>query len=432
MLARDLHHWLYQVIFNEQHIPAPNDHLIVNMVMLALVVVIAIAAYYLVRALLYAVVARFVKLTRNDWDDEVMKSRLLRWVSLLVPVFIIWSGANAMADLADSKDAESLGFIIGSGQLLVVLSQVSAVCLVLLAVMSTLNIVERIYGRYEISRKVPLKSFIQVFKVVFSVIGIILIVSSVIGKSPVFILSGLGAATAILMLVFRDSILGLVAGIQLSANQMVSVGDWIEMPKFGADGEVTEVALTTVKVCNWDKTITTVPTYALISDSFKNWRGMSDSGVRRIKRSLNLDIQSVHPLTDSELEKMETIHLLKSYLQEKKQEVAAWNAERKVGPEELVNARALTNIGTFRAYVVAYLKSHPKIAQNQTILVRHLTPNDKGIPIEIYAFTNDNAWVNYEGIQSDIFDHLMAVIPEFGLKVYQSPSGNDLKSIHIG
>lgn len=432
MFARELHNWLYQVIYSDQHIPTAKDHLVVNLVMLALVLLIAIASYYVVRAILYSIVARLVKLTRNDWDDELLRSRLLRWISLLVPVFVIWSGAGAMADMANGDGSESLKLIIGSGQLLLVLTQVSAICLVLLCVMSSLNIVERIYGRYEISRKVPLKSFIQVFKVIFSVVGIIMIVSSVIGKSPVFVLSGLGAATAILMLVFRDSILGLVAGIQLSANQMVSVGDWIEMPKFGADGEVTEVALTTVKVCNWDKTITTVPTYALISDSFKNWRGMSDSGVRRIKRSINLDLQSVHPLNEQELEKMEHIHLLADYLKEKKLEIVAWNTERNVGSQERINARALTNVGTFRAYVVAYLKNHPKIAQDQTILVRHLTPSDKGLPIEVYAFSNDNAWVNFEDIQSDIFDHLMAVIPEFGLKVYQSPTGSDLKSLNLG
>ncbi|WP_018970584.1 mechanosensitive ion channel family protein [Rubritalea marina] len=429
MFARDLHNWLFEMLYSGQDSAGAQEHLIVNIIMLVIVLLISVVSYYVVRSVLYGVTARFVKMTKNDWDDEVMKSRLLRWISLLVPVFIIWSGAQAMAEMSVDGDAESLKYLAGSGEILMVVSQISAISLVLLAVMSCLNIVERIYGRYEISRKIPVKSFIQVFKVVFSILGIILMVSSVIGKSPVFILSGLGAATAILMLVFKDAILGLVAGVQLSANQMVSVGDWIEMPKFGADGEVTEVALTTVKVCNWDKTITTVPTYALISDSFKNWRGMSDSGVRRIKRSINLDMQTVHPLSESEIEKMETIHLLTEYLGQKKKEIAAWNGERQVGPEELVNARALTNVGTFRAYVVAYLKSHPKIAQDQTILVRHLTPSDKGLPIEIYAFSTDNAWVNFEGIQSDIFDHLMAVIPEFGLKVYQAPSGDDIKGL---
>ena len=229
--------------------------------------------------------------------------------------------------------------------------------------------------------------------------------------------------TAVMMLIFKDSILGLVAGIQLSANRMVARGDWIEMPKFGADGEVLEVALTTVKVKNWDKTITTIPTYALISDSFKNWRGMSQSGVRRIKRSINIDMSTVGFLSPEMLHKMKQINLLTDYIAKKEKEIEDWNQQNvSANITNQVNARALTNLGSLRAYIREYLHNHPKISSSETLLVRQLQPTEFGIPIEIYIFTTDNAWVKYEDIQSDIFDHLLAILPDFGLRAFQSPS----------
>ena len=234
--------------------------------------------------------------------------------------------------------------------------------------------------------------------------------------------------TAIIMLIFKDSILGLVAGIQLSANRMVARGDWIEMPKFGADGEVLEVALTTVKIRNWDKTITTIPTYALISDSFKNWRGMSNSGVRRIKRSVSVDMSSVAFLDQESLPRLRKISLLKDYLSQKEQEIDSWNTQN-ADLANPINARSLTNIGTFRAYIREYLKNHPKIAQEETLLVRQLQPTENGIPVELYIFTTDNRWANYEDIQSDIFDHLLSVLPEFGLRAFQAPSDYSFQSM---
>lgn len=419
MKIEEWHSYIFNLIYSEDQSDELVPLLVADGILLLLVALAAVLAYFITRKFIYGVVEKTVRATPNDWDNELLKSKIFRWISLLVPVTIVWQTAGAFANPA----LESI---------LLISSQVTAIVFILCALMSVLNIVERIYSRYDVSRKLPLKSFVQVIRIFIVLIGLILIVSSVIGQSPALIFSGLGAATAILMLIFKDSILGLSAGIQLSANKMVSVGDWIEMPKFGADGVVEEVALTTVKVINWDKTITTVPTYALISDSFKNWQGMSESGVRRIKRSLYFDMQSVHVLTEDELVNMRKISLLGNYLKEKEAEVAAWNAERKVTSAELLNARVLTNIGTFRAYVVEYLKNHPKIDQDQTVLVRHLAPQDKGIPIEIYAFTNDNGWVNYEGIQSDIFDHLMAVTPQFGLRLFQRPSGLDLSGLKIG
>lgn len=256
-----------------------------------------------------------------------------------------------------------------------------------------------------------------------------MIIALLIGKSPLILLSGLGAMTAIMMLVFKDPIMGLVAGIQLSANNMVNIGDWLEMPKYGADGAVTDIGLTTVKVRNWDNTVTTIPTYALISDSFKNWKGMTESGGRRIKRSIRLDTTSIHFLDQEQIDSLVKANLLEPYIGDKISEIKVFNSsipEDRVTP---LNQRRLTNIGTFRAYVEAYLKAHPKIHKNMTIMVRQLESDSNGLPIEIYAFTNTTVWVEYEGSQSDIFDHIFSILPQFELRVHQSPTGTDMRAI---
>lgn len=393
--------------------------LLVAGTMLALVVFVAIVTYFLIRKFVVRIFGKLAKMTENDWDDELMNSRVFRWLSMLLPVTIIWHAAPEIFSKPGMEQVETIGGIIR------VVSEVMLVALVLLAINSVLNVGERIYSRYEVSKELPIKSFFQVIKIVLTLVGIIFIISTIVDKSPVLIFSGLGAMTAVLMLIFKDSLLGLVAGIQLSANRMVARGDWIEMPKFGADGEVLEVALTTVKVRNWDKTITTIPTYALISDSFKNWRGMSNSGVRRIKRSLNLDMNSVKFLDDALLARLKNVSLLKDYLAAKEKEIQEWNSERGVAKDDLINARGLTNIGTFRAYIAEYLKNHPNISDHETLLVRQLAPSKSGLPIEIYVFCNDNRWVQFEGIQSDIFDHFLSVLREFELSVFQSPTGAD-------
>jgi miniconductance mechanosensitive channel len=236
------------------------------------------------------------------------------------------------------------------------------------------------------------------------------------------LLSGLGAVTAILLLLFRDTILGFVAGIQIAANRMVNTGDWISMPKFEADGEVLQVGLTTVKVQNWDKTITTIPTYALIAEPVKNWRGMSESGGRRIKRSINIDVQSVCFCDEQMIEEFAKIRYIKTYIQKKKDELQTFNSEQKIEIQDLVNSRRMTNIGTLRAYIQAYLSNHPKLNQDMTLMVRQLPPSELGLPLEIYCFSADKNWVNYEGIQADIFDHLLAILPVFKLRAYQRMS----------
>jgi miniconductance mechanosensitive channel len=289
-----------------------------------------------------------------------------------------------------------------------------------------LNAISDVGSEATAARELPVKSFVQVLKLVLYLVAAISVLSLVIGKSPFLLLSGLGAMTAVVMLVFRDAILGFVAGIQLSANRMVSVGDWIEMPKYGADGDVVEVALTTVKVQNWDKTITTIPTYALISESFKNWRGMSESGGRRIKRALNVDMRSIRFCDEDMLRRFARIQYVADYLARKQAEIATWNDAQGVDFDAAANGRRLTNIGTFRAYIVAYLRHHPMIHQDMTFLVRQLAPTPAGLPIEIYVFSRDQVWANYESIQSDIFDHVLAVASEFDLRVYQQPSGGDV------
>lgn len=391
--------------------------LLVDGILLVAVIVTAIVAYHITRTLFIGITTKVVRKTANTWDNELLNSRILKWISLLVPTLIILHAApHAIATHHDNVAIAS-HFIDATARVFIII-------LGFLTLNSLLNIIERIYQRYDVSRELPIKGFLQVIKTVLLIASIIFIISTLIGESPVLIFSGLGAMTAIMMLIFKDSILGLTAGIQLSANRMIARGDWIEMPKFGADGSVLEVALTTVKVENWDKTITTIPTYALISDSFKNWRGMSNSGVRRIKRSVSLDMSTVELLDEESLAKLRKIRLIAPYLEKKEKELAEWNAKH-TGNDESgspVNARALTNLGTFRAYMFQYLKNHPKISQHHTLLVRQLQPTEHGVPIELYTFTNDNAWARYEDIQSDIFDHYLAVLPEFGLRAFQSPS----------
>ncbi|MDQ8182253.1 mechanosensitive ion channel domain-containing protein [Pelagicoccus sp. SDUM812005] len=272
----------------------------------------------------------------------------------------------------------------------------------------------------------PLRGITQTLKIVASVVIVIVGISILMGESPLILLSGLGALSAVLMLVFKDPILGLVAGIQLSANNMLSVGDWLEMPKYGADGDVIDIGLTTVKVQNWDKTITTIPTYALISDSFKNWRGMSESGGRRIKRSIHINTSSISFLDEDTVLRLRKAKLLAPYLEEKFAELEKSNSETELDLSSPLNGRRLTNIGTFRGYLKSYLKNHPRIAQNMLILVRQLEPSSHGLPLQVYAFTATTKWIEYEDIQSDIFDHIFAVLPEFGLRIHESPTGNDL------
>ena len=298
-----------------------------------------------------------------------------------------------------------------------------------LALSGVLGVVNDIYQRRPEAAHRPIKGYLQVAKLLIYAGAVILIVAALMDRSPLLLLSGLGAMAAVLMLVFKDTILSLVASVQISSNDMVRVGDWIEMPQLNADGAVVDIALHTVKVQNWDKTITTIPTHRLISESFKNWRGMSESGGRRIKRALMIDQTSVRFLTPSDVQALQRFTLLRDYLETKQSEIAQWNRAQPDRTLEKVNARRVTNIGTFRAYVLAYLQAHPGVSQEMTLLVRQLAPSATGLPIEIYAFTATTKWDAYETIQADIFDHLLAILPEFDLQLFQQPTGRDLAAV---
>lgn len=383
-------------------------------IMIVMITLLSILANLITKKVVVRVITGVLSKNRFKWDDIIVRRKVFQRLSHIVPAIIIYHFADMFSEykLIIEKGVAIYFIIVG-----------------MLVVDAFLNACNDIYRTFEISKEKPIRGYIQVIKIFMYLIGGIIIVANLIGQNPIILLGGLGALSAVLMLIFKDSILGLVAGIQLSTNDMVRVGDWIEMPKYNADGDVIDISLNTVKVMNWDKTITTIPSYALISDSFRNWRGMQASGGRRIKRSIYLDTSSIHFCTEEMLEKFKSIQLLKEYIESKQQEIIEYNNVNNIDTSNIVNGRKLTNIGIFRIYIQNYLKHHPRIHQDMTMMVRQLAPGETGLPLEIYAFTNDTRWVMYEAAQSDIFDHIFAVAPEFGLRVFQNPTGHDMKSL---
>jgi miniconductance mechanosensitive channel len=388
---------------------------------LTLVVTVLVIAYLIdkvARYILFTVFIRLVKKSKTDWDDLLVEHKVFYAFAHLVPVMFIF---YVIPELLD-QDLIWVDYLER-------LSKTIFIIVFLILFFRILNVVKTIVSRIESLKDKPLDSFFQLAKIIISII-LTLIILSILAKTKItFFFGAFGAMTAVVILVFKDTLLGFIGSIQLSANDMIRVGDWISMEKFGADGDVIEINLTTVKVKNWDKTITTVPTYSLISDSFKNWRGMQETGSRRIARSIYVNQSTVKFANLELIEKFKKIHLLKQYIVKKEKEVFDYNEQLKADTSLVSNGRKITNIGTFRAYLVEYLNNHPKINKDLTILVRQLDPTASGIPIQIYAFSSDIEWVNYEGIQSDIFDHVLAVIPQFELELFQSPSGTDFKNM---
>ena len=383
------------------------------LIMLLFILLICIIANFITKKVVIRIISKVVSNTKFKWDDMLLERKVFHKLSHIVPAIIIYFFASALPEsFQDLIKRVAVTYLIIMG--LVIIS-------------TALNAMNDIYQNYEVSRTKPIKGYIQVVKIIIITIGIIMVIANLIGKSPLLLLSGIGALSAVFMLVFKDSLLGLVAGIQLSTNDMVQVGDWIEMPKYGADGDIIDISLNTVKVQNFDKTITMIPSYALISDSFINWRGMQNSGGRRIKRSLFIDKNSISFCTEEMINAFKDIHYLSDYITYREKEIAEYNTRNKINQSNRVNGRALTNIGVFRAYISNYLKQHPGIHQEMTLMVRQLAPTEHGLPIEIYAFTNDIQWAVYETVQADIFDHLFAVAPEFGIQLFQNPTGNDFK-----
>ena len=384
-----------------------------------LVALAALIAHRLARGPVLRTITSLIRRTNTQWDDALIERGVLHRLAHLVPGLVIYRLAPlAMVGHARLQEIVDTGVLV----YLVLTSM-----LVIDALMST---TVDIYRSTETSREISIKGLIQFLKVILYFLCGVFVVSVLLGKSPFYLLSGLTALTAVLLLIFRDAILGLVAGIQLSVNRMVARGDWIEMPKYEADGDVLDVTLTTVKVQNWDNTITTIPTYSLISESFKNWRGMQDSGGRRIKRSVYIDISTVKFLDEQMIERFGKIQYITDHIERKKQELAEYNELNQVDLSHLANGRRMTNVGTFRAYVEAYLKNHPQISQEMTFLIRQLAPTPKGLPIEIYVFCKDKVWANYEAIQGDIFDHILAIIPVFDLQAFQEPAGKDFRGLN--
>ncbi|MEE9382129.1 MAG: mechanosensitive ion channel domain-containing protein [Nannocystaceae bacterium] len=382
------------------------------------IVALAIAVNFVAKRILLRWVKSFIVKTETKWDDILLEKRVFDRLSHIAPAIVIYTFA-AIA-FPDSQALISATQHVAIAYMTIVVTIVAD---------GTLSAVLVIYRTFEASKARPIKSYLQVIKVFIYILSAILVVSTLTDRSPWAFLSGLGALTAIIMLVFKDTILGFVASIQLTANDMVQVGDWVEMPKFGADGEVLDVSLNTVKVQNWDKTISTVPTYAMVSETFKNWRGMTQSGGRRIKRALYIDMNSVKFVGDALLERLRRIDLIEHHVVEKEREIREYNATRDIDTRSVANGRKLTNLGVFRAYVVAYLKNHPNVHHEMTFLVRHLPPGPEGLGIEIYVFSNDQAWSSYESIQADIFDHLLAVLSEFELRIFQNPASADFRAL---
>ena len=405
--------------FLARHFPASADYpMLVGLGVLALVAGFSLGLLPLARRYAVNALHRFVKRTHFAWDDKLIHSGLFQRASWLVPLVVFLQGLRLVPALPEPL-LDFLGRVTLAVITLVVVRTFAAV----------LKAGSDIYNTYPMARNRPITSYVQVVNIVAHLFAAIVMVSVLIGKSPWLFISGLGAAMAVILLVFRDTLLSLVAGIQLTTNNLIHIGDWIEMPQFGADGDVVDISLHAIRVRNWDKTITVIPTHKFLDHAFKNWRGMSESGARRIKRAIHVDISTIRFLTPEEVDRFGRFVLLHDYIEGKKKELADYNREHAAAADLIGNARRLTNVGTLRAYIVNYMRQHPKIRQDMTLLVRQLEPTPKGLPIEIYVFSSDIAWVSYEDIQSDIFDHILAMVPEFGLNIYQEPSGHDLRAL---
>tara|TARA_A100001015_G_C15020682_1_gene727829 strand:+ start:610 stop:1815 length:1206 start_codon:yes stop_codon:yes gene_type:complete len=379
-----------------------------SIVVFGVFLAICIASYLISNKIIIKLISNFFKRTSTKLDDILIEKGFLNRLSNLIPLIIFYNLFN---------------YIYGDYLLVNRLALALIAIVVILSINSLLNAFNDIYNQSKYSDKINIKSYFQILTLVINLFGLIVVVSILSGQSPFYLLSGLGALTAVLMLVFKDTILSFVSSIQISSNDLFKVGDWVEAPQFGADGDVIDIGLHTIKIQNWDKTISIIPTHKLIDSSFKNWRGMSDSGGRRIKRSINIDINSIKFCNHELIEKFKSVNIITEYINRKLSEIDKHNAD--LNTKSSINGRALTNIGTYRAYIKAYLKNNKNINNDMTFLVRQLSPTEKGLPIEIYVFSNNTNWIEYEEIQSDIFDHLLSVLNQFELQIYQYPSGNN-------
>ena len=386
-----------------------------NWYSLMFLIVGGLILYLITSKIILPIVHYLIKKSPTNWDDMLIKRKVLEKLVLLPSLFFIGRFSYLLTDQQVFVDR---------------LLNIIFVWIVVLALDRFLVAVNDVYETLPNSKGKPIKGFIQVSEIIVFIFGVIIIISIIFDKSPWMLLSGIGAMTAVLLLIFKDTILSLVASVRISSNQLIEIGDWIEMPQFGADGDVIDIALHSIQVQNWDKTITSIPTHKLLDESFKNWKGMQRSGGRRIMRNINIDLASIRFCDEKMLARFEKIQLLKDYLDQKKTDISSYNRNLGIDESDFINGRHLTNIGTFRAYIERYLLKHPGINKNLIMMTRQMEPGATGLPIQIYAFTNDTAWTVYESIQADIFDHLLAIVPEFYLRVFQYPSGNDLKKLN--
>lgn len=391
--------------------------LLINLVYLLFIAVLAWLADLLGRRIIHALIRRIIDKTTTEWDDMLYKRKVFKRLSNLLPAIVVYY----LFPLLFEDYTFWTGLVTGFIRIYVVL-------IVVLAINSILNTVNDIYQTYDISRNKPIRGYLQIVQILVYLFAVVLVIAVLIDRNPLYLITGLGAFMAILVLVFKDPIQGLVAGMQISANDMVRIGDWITMQKFGADGEVQEINLATVKVRNFDNTIVSIPTYAMITDSFQNWRGMQESDGRRIKRPLYIDMNSARFVDEELLQRLRKFRLIRDYIDQKQEEIDRFNDQAAEGDETPTQfyGRRQTNLGIFRAYVEAYLRNHDRINTDMMLMIRQLQPTEKGIPIEVYAFSKTKEWVYYERLQADIFDHLISVIPEFDLRIFQEPSGRDL------
>lgn len=393
------------------------DEVAVNLsvaVTLIVIIVLSVLVHYIIKNVLIKIIARLVKNTKTDWDDVLFQNRVFNTFAHLGPALILY-----MTSGFAGYDAIWLGkalYTLASLYIIIIMISVSN---------RFLNSLLVIYSSYSYSAERPIKGYIQTVKIVIYLAGIIFIISILTDKDPSKLFTGLGAMAAVLIIVFRDPILGFVASIQLVANKMVKNGDWISMPKYDADGTIEDISLTTVKVQNWDKTITTIPTYALVSNSVINWVGMEKSGGRRIKRSINIDMRSVKFCDDEMIKRLSELELMRNPIVKKEKEFREFNEKKNLPEKEVLFVRKQTNLGIFRQYLETYLHDHPNVHDDMTFLVRYLQPTEKGLPLEFYVFSTDQRWANYESIQADILDHILAVMHLFELRVFQNPTGED-------
>lgn len=379
-----------------------------------ILILVAILAYIIAKHVVVRGIRHLITKLKFANHDIMSQHSVIRRIANIVPAIVIMNGIVTVPHLS----AKMVIFVQMAAQAFIFLT-------IALAIGELLNIFNLVYQRNPKSRNKPIKGYLQLIKLIIFIVCGLMILGTFLKKDVFTLLAGFGAMAAVLMLVFQNTILSLVASVQISSYDMVRIGDWIEMPSLNADGDVIDMSLHTITVQNFDKTFTTIPTNKLVTDTFKNWRGMSQAGVRRIKRSLYIDQSSVHFMSEAEQSKLKEFLLLDQYLDHKSTELIEFN--QKLSNTSPCNQRRLTNIGTFRAYVELYLNQHPNISKHQSLIVRQLQPTEKGLPLEIYAFSNQIAWKDYEAIQSDIFDHLIAILPEFGLKIYQAPSGYDMQ-----